>query len=233
MPELNDIPRPPSRPARRSRIGHIGLAIVLITSVAAWTDKLEDAALLLLCLWLVGVAVCLCGLVSRPRLPAVLGLLFWVTVSGHFLWEVVRRDNGILVASDYPELVRTMGTRLAFFPRTLPPEATGIRIIGNGVFSIFPAPDAYVEVRYILSVEEAQKLQQRAASAAIPSNSPGQPGCDGIAERLRTVDDQDSSTPLPPGFSTYLLARPGGGQNIGGVSINASTGEVVYWLIEC
>ena len=93
---------------------------------------------------------------------------------------------------------------------------------------MLPTPDQYVEVRFVLPHQEATALLAAATAAAttVPNVSYSH-----MLSRLHTYDDRDPTTPVPSGVQHTILKNPSG-SNVGGVSVNASTGEVVYWIFE-
>jgi hypothetical protein len=48
---------------------------------------------------------------------------------------------------------------------------------------------------------------------------------------LRTAHDQDFSTPLPAGFISFTNGRLKE-SFVGGITVNPTTGEVIYWSID-
>lgn len=69
-------------------------------------------------------------------------------------------------------------------------------------------------VRMILPLARAAAIAKQAAAAQIPAPF-----------------KFDSVSLHPPGSTAYLLANPDGG-NIAGVTVNPTTGEVIYWFFE-
>lgn len=134
-----------------------------------------------------------------------------------------RRDATI---ADYPVILAIKQERLAHFPRAIPAEAKGVRFIAEGFFESFPVPDKYVELRFVLppaAIEALCESTRRMASRASTD--------DAVANRLRTADDQDRTTPVPAGFTTHSF-NDENSMPERTVSINPSTGEVVYRLYE-
>lgn len=125
-------------------------------------------------------------------------------------------------AADYPSLLAEGGWHRYGFPTTLPSEASNVVIYApDSAPSPLQSPDQHVEVRFILPPAQAIALL----------NSVGKP-IQGSIKVSEYVDHlHQLPTPLPPEFQHFLLKNPSG-MNVGGVSVNPTTGEVVYWIIE-
>jgi hypothetical protein len=134
--------------------------------------------------------------------------------------------------SEYEELRKTMRAELAAgLPANIPASVTGVRVYAQGPHERLPAPDWNMELRYITTPAAAAQLvaASKAVDASLKSSVTF--GWSGVPDGLQTADDQEATTPLPPGFQSFLLANPDG-INITGVTINAATGEVIYWIRE-
>lgn len=132
-----------------------------------------------------------------------------------------RRDATL---ADYAIIRTYMDESMAHFPASIPPEATGIRFVADGFFESFPAPDKVVELRYVLPPSSVGALSDSVKQRALRSTTG-----DGIGYGLRTPDDQDSSTPLPLGFTCYNFnSELTGPERV--IAINPTTGEVIFYV---
>ena len=152
---------------------------------------------------------------------------------GSMVFRLSEQMSGYFEASEYPGLFNQNGWARYGLPPTLPPNATDVVIYAPAsALSLLPAPDQFVEVRYFVPTADAQALAAVAATTAaqlVAKLAPAQVPSWSLS--LETADDRDRSTPLPASFKEYYLANPSG-SNVGGVSINPTTGEVVYWIRE-
>ena len=143
--------------------------------------------------------------------------------------------DGFFPVSEYSALRESSNPAIvSHFPKSIPPNATGVRVWSNGLRGFFPSPDAFMQLRMIVPSLEAAAIETNASAlqkALLSNPNTSLSSMDFICDHLAAADDQDSSTPLPSGFKTYILVNPSGG-NQGGVTINAITGEVVYWYFE-
>lgn len=166
------------------------------------------------------LAVLLLGVVGLAVI-GVGGVLAWRTLS--------LRPYGWFGAADYPALVAQGGWSRYGLPLVLPPGATDVMIYAPASApSMLPSPDQYVEVRFMLSPAAAATLL---TSASLSATTVPYASYDFALSRLHTPDDRDPDTPVPAGFQHIILKNPSG-MNVGGVSINPGTGEVVYWIFE-
>lgn len=164
--------------------------------------------------------------VSRRRwvfaLIAILVLASWPAT--RWVRVQVRQANGEFVAEEYGWVRETMGqSRVAHMPAAVPAGAREVRIFAPGAaWAIMPMPDHMMEVRMLVSPSEAAQI---AASAKARF---GEPKAD-FGRLLRTVPQY----PLPTSFVTYsaVLSSDGKPSEIG-ISVDAVTGEVVYWYFD-
>lgn len=131
-------------------------------------------------------------------------------------------------ARDYPTLHASGGWQRYGFPSALPSGATGVRILAPASLpSFLPAPDQYVEVRFLLPAADAASLllqaQRVSAATAFPASLPAS---DHLLGSLQT-----SSNPASQAMTSCLLTNPSG-SDISGVSVNTATGEVIFWIFE-
>lgn len=173
-----------------------------------------------------GIVVCLIGLLFRPRWPSMLGLVLGLLGAGYFAIETNRLDSGDLRPSEYPQMLQLASGGTAHFPRTIPPNATDIRITAHGPYGWFPAQDFMIDVRYILPPAAAEQVRAQAEKAAITAD-PKTHGTNPASSADQFIRKHGGS---PAEFKSYLLVIPNGGMNAGGVSINTATGEVIYWV---
>jgi hypothetical protein len=170
--------------------------------------------------------VWVCALIALP-------LLAPLVYVGRMIVRIDAEMSGYFEASQYPRLFGQNGWARYGLPPTLPANATNIVIYApSSAPSLLPAPDQFVEVRFFLPPTDAQALAAVAATTAsqlVAKLAPGQ--VPGWSLSLETADDANPSTPLPAELKDYYLANPSG-SNVGGVSINPKTGEVVYWIRE-
>jgi hypothetical protein len=138
-----------------------------------------------------------------------------------------REWNGRFGAADYSWIRSALPDLVAHMPRSIPSDARNVRIYAPTVRSFFPAPDHMIELRFIVPSVTAAAIQQAAAAKQITATF----GWQHLQTTLSTAEDEDPSTPLGPGFVSYLLVNPSG-SNIGGVTVNVTTGEVIYWFFE-
>lgn len=168
-------------------------------------------------------------------------LLPIVTAVGLFLWAALliggklhaynRLRQGYFPPSDYVMLFTGQGWARYGFPPALSPSAGEVILYAPAAApSLLPSPDQYVEVRMVISPSEAQDLIASSAAIDAKLTKPNS-SYSSIINMLNTVDDQNRTTPLPPAFRTFFLANPSG-YNVGCVTINPTTGEVVYWIFE-
>ena len=159
---------------------------------------------------------------SLVVLAAIVGLWFAIWSA----WTS-RLKPGYLEPQQYEEVRSFFGAFGAFLPPAIPPHAKGIRIFSPGYGDRMPQPDHNLEVRFVVSPSEAAAIEADAAKRSILVNFT----YESLLQNLRTADDENGSTALPPGFNSFLLVNPSG-TNIGGVTVNSTTGEVIYWIFE-
>lgn len=169
--------------------------------------------------------------ITRRRLLIGLVLVIAAGITGAFVLRAVESwSDRSFEAADYPRLAALEGWWRYGFPAALPSDASNVVIYAPAAApSILPAPDQYVEVCFVLPPAQAAALLD-----ASRQNAPGSPAASefsNLTSGLQTADDRASSTPLPAAFQHVLLRNPSG-MNVGGVSINPDTGEVVYWIFE-
>jgi hypothetical protein len=204
------------------------LFVVVATAIVVFVDNSPFA-----CLWLpamaLGLFVCFIGLFFKRRWPAILGLVIGLSVCGYIVMENNRLASGHLKPSDYPQLLQLTSGGTTHFPRTIPDIATDIQIVAAGLygFSSWMAQDYYICLRYILPLDAAEQVRAQAEESAITPDA-------------KTTDTKQTDRGNmfitefgnnPADFKSYLLATPNGGINAGGVSINTTTGEVIYWVM--
>ncbi len=162
-----------------------------------------------------------------------LAVLVPLVYVGRMAFRLSEQMSGYFEASEYPGLFSQNGWARYGLPPTLPPNATDVVIYAPASApSFLPAPDQFVEVRYFVPTADAQALAAAAATTAaqlVAKIGPAQVPSWSLS--LETADDGVRSTPLPAEFKDYYLTNPSG-SNVGGVSINPITGEVVYWIRE-
>jgi len=140
-------------------------------------------------------------------------------------YELSRKYFGIFRAGDYPDILRRLGGRARHFPRSIPHEASGVRIVAVGAYDILlRTPDHHAEVRFLLPLSMAEEVRRYSEAHAVVA------GYEFGPRDLWTLDPGDRASPSPD-YVTYPLVNFGG-MNTGGVTINTTTGEVVYWLFE-
>lgn len=136
-----------------------------------------------------------------------------------------RKYFGIFREGDYPDILRRLGGRVRHFPRSLPKEATGIRIVAVGAYDILlPTPDHHAEVRFVLPLNMAEEIRRASELRAVVA------GYEYGPRDLSTLDPRGRQSPSV-GYVTYALVYFGG-NNAGGVTVDTLTGEVVYRLVE-
>jgi hypothetical protein len=140
-----------------------------------------------------------------------------------------RRKPGYVAADRYAELRAHFGARASFFPAAIPQDATGVRIFAPGYGDRLPGPDEKIEVRMVIPPARASQVEADAIQRVVVMDPAV--GYESILEHLHTADDDEWDTALPAGFRSYLLSNPSG-MNIGGITINATSGEVIYWIFE-
>jgi hypothetical protein len=138
------------------------------------------------------------------------------TLGGSQQWHQPT-DYGALRSSVRAELV-------AHFPASIPLHATGVRIFcPSGGFP--PTPDRTLELRILLppadTVAVAKDMTSRPLAIIDPESK----------SSLQSIDDMKPSTPLPAGFQRIVLFRSATGDSAG-VTINVTTGEIVYWCFD-
>ena len=170
--------------------------------------------------------------IAAALLVAIASLLF---VADHFYthWE---RERDFYSAKDYPALRAACNQSIvSHFPASIPANATKVRIYAVGPNQrVLRVPDWMMEVRYFVPPTAAQAVEDSASTISKAlATKPGsnQTAIGYVPDRLHTLDDSGDSTPIPAGFNSYIVANPGG-SNVGGVTINAQTGEVIYWFFE-
>lgn len=130
-------------------------------------------------------------------------------------------------AAEYPQIFAGGGWARYGLPATLPANATDVIIYAPGSApQFFPVLDQYVEVRFLLPPADAESFLAVSQASALPGTS-----YSSMLSNLRTADDRDPYSQLPATFQHVILANPGG-SNVGGVSVNPESGEVVYWIFE-
>ena len=172
----------------------------------------------------IGLCVCLIGLIWKPRWPHAIGLVVGLSVAAYFVAETNRLGRGELRPSEYPQMLQLASGGTTHFPRAIPANATDIRITAHGPYGWFPAQDFMIDVRYILPPAAAEQVRAQAEKASIIPDP-------------KTHDAERSADQFirkhggnPADFKSYLLVIPNGGRNAGGVSVNTTTGEVIYWV---
>lgn len=151
-------------------------------------------------------------------LVAVVGsaAVFWFTFEGPRDWHPI---------SQYPALCASCRRELvAHFPGAIPANAKGVRIFSPSG-GVPPPQDRVLELRMVVSPAEAADIEKALAQKAISVTDPE------TRSSLRSIDDMDSSTSWPTGFRTYKLIQTPSGDSAG-ATINASTGEVVFWCFD-
>jgi hypothetical protein len=170
---------------------------------------------------------------SVLRLVLVILVVFiaWLAIA---IWLAVYRDRrslSTLGAADYPQVRDAMHSLMAHMPATLPAGATSVRIYAPGALgTLMPIPDQRVEVRMVLTPAAAAAIAASATTRGhtYPTNDPK---WDGVPEGLRTADDQDFDTPMPSGFVSFTNGRLHD-RFVGGITVNPTTGEVIYWAVD-
>lgn len=162
---------------------------------------------------------------------AVVAVIVGLIVYRSATMEFAGAKQGYFRASKYPKLVQDGRWTRYGLPSSLPANARNTVIYAPAsVPARLPSPDQYVEVRFILPPSDAQALAVTAAKVdaqlAKPSSSYG-----GFLNGLHTAHDANMSTPLPPSYKSFMLTNPSG-MNVGGVTIDTTSGEVVYWIFE-
>jgi hypothetical protein len=160
----------------------------------------------------------------------VLVILFIVTTFALAVYRD-RRSLSILGAADYPQVRDAMLSMMEHMPATLPAGATGVRIYAPGALgSLMSMPDKRVEVRMVLTPAAAAAIAASATARGhtYPTNDPK---WNEVPDYLRTAHDQDFSTPLPAGFISFTNGRLKE-SFVGGITVNPTTGEVIYWSID-
>lgn len=148
----------------------------------------------------------------------------WMRVSAS-----IRGDFG---PEDYGRLFLESGWGQYGLPARLPASARDVRIHAPASApSLMPSPDQYVEVRSVLPVAEAEALLEGARAAGAGIKVDTLPSFDFMIARLRTAHDSDEHTSLPETLESVIITNPGGA-NVGGVSVDVQSGEVVYWIFE-
>lgn len=212
---------------RRFPFGVIGLASVLALLTLSWFGAWTYWPVWMFIIWLVAAWACLLGLCFRPRRAAITGTVAIGIATAITVYEVVRfRFEGRLRASEYPLLLQAKRGYLDHFPKNIPAEATGIRIRASGVFMPIPTLDDFIELRFVLPPASAAALEQELADTAMGVDS-----ANTDCYLLRTIATGASRPPFLPGFKTYRFCPPNS-VNLLMVTINATTGEVVYWRFE-
>lgn len=173
------------------------------------------------------VVVCFAGLFFRPRWPAIAGLLVSLIGGGYFVIDTDRLGRGDLRPSEYPQMLQLASGGTTHFPRTIPANATDVRITALGPYGWFPAPDFCIDLRYILPLADAEIVRAQAEKVAITPD-PKVHGTNPAPGASMFIKKNDGD---PAAFKSYLLVTPNGGMNVGGVSVNTTTGEVIYWVL--
>jgi hypothetical protein len=160
----------------------------------------------------------------------VFGVAAIMMVAALINWQAASyRIGASFGATDYATLFQKGGWHRYGLPANLPTAATGVTIYAPAAApSMLPSPDQYVEVRFFILPIDAAAL---ATSVRLKGISLPHMSFSSTLDTLRTADDGDFKTPLPPEFEHIMLSNPSG-SNVGGISINAITGEVVYWVFE-
>ncbi|MBX3390678.1 MAG: hypothetical protein KF691_14620 [Phycisphaeraceae bacterium] len=174
-----------------------------------------------------GIVVCLIGLFFKPRWPAILGLVLGLVGGSYFVMENSRLNSGHLRISEYPQMLQLASGGTTHFPRAIPANATDVRITALGPYGWLPAPDFCIDLRYYLPPADAEKVRAQAETNAIAAD-PKTHGTDPGAHANQFILKHGGH---PAGFKSYLLVIPNGGMNAGGVSVNTTTGEVIYWVV--
>lgn len=167
----------------------------------------------------------------RLVLVAFVLIIGWIGIAFGLAVYRDRHTFSILGAADYPEVRDAMLSMMEHMPATLPAGATGVRIYAPGALgSLMPIPDKRVEVRMVLTPAAAAALAASATARGhtYPTNDAR---WDGVPEGLRTADDQDFETPLPPVFVSFTNGRLHE-RFVGGITVNPATGEVIYWAVD-
>ena len=149
--------------------------------------------------------------------------------AAYFFWPPGDRYD----PSEYQRLRGMMPPKLAAgLPTAIPPGVTGVRLRAFGPREgLLPAPDWNMELRYVTTPADAAQVEAGAIVTDAALKDSVNFSWRGVENGLSTADDQNSATPLPAGFKSYLLANPSE-TNMTGVSVNAATGEVIYWIFE-
>lgn len=136
-------------------------------------------------------------------------------------------------AGAYPAFRAANAAYIPFMPPALTPSMKGVRFITHG-FEAIHGPDGYVELRFILPAAEAAALEAASTTSATAlAATPGAPALESYAsmiDSLQTADDENPNTALPKGFRSFILFHSN--SNVGGVTINAASGEVIYWRFD-
>lgn len=157
------------------------------------------------------------------------GLTAVLAIGWMRLGATLRGDFG---PENYARLFTEYGWSRYGLPATLPANARDTRIHAPASApSLLPWPDQYVEVRFMLPVGEAEALlaSARATSAGVKVDT--LPSYDFMISSLRTAHDRNEQTALPETFESVIITNPSGA-NVGGVSVDLKSGEIVYWIFE-
>jgi hypothetical protein len=144
---------------------------------------------------------------------------------------MLRRSEGWFEAAEYPQLAAQSGWKKYGLPAALPSGSSRVAIFAPASApSFLPAPDQYVEVRFFLPLPQAAALlaTEQAGAAAIPAQVSSAYGPPNFVVPVSGDDAQDGT---PPSF-THLILRNPGGMNIGALSVDTTTGQVIYWIRE-
>ncbi|MBL8877196.1 MAG: hypothetical protein JNM86_15495 [Phycisphaerae bacterium] len=211
---------------RRPVLLILGPVLVIAAIVAFAIDRGLPFACFALLGFPIGLCVCLVGLFFRPRWPHALGLLVGLSAVGYVLLENNRLASGHLRPSDYPQMLQLASGGTSHFPRTIPANATDVRITAFGPYGAFPAQDFMIDLRYILPIADAKLVLAQAEKTAITAD-PTTHGANQATGADQFIQKHGGN---PADFQSHLLVIPNGGMNAGGISVNAATGEVIYWV---